>query len=69
MILSFKTIQISIFLENNGKALSSKRMKHLNIRYYFVTYRIGKYELSLEWCLTSDMIGDFMIKLTHGAVI
>ena len=30
----------TIILENNGKASSSKRTKHINIRYYFVTDNI-----------------------------
>ena len=37
----------SIILENNVKALRSKSMKHIIIRYYFVTYCIDKYELSV----------------------
>ena len=38
----------AILLEYNGKASSSKRTKHTNMRYYFVTYHIEKDELSLE---------------------
>jgi hypothetical protein len=29
--------QSAILLERNGKASSSKRTKHINIRYFFVT--------------------------------
>ena len=58
----------AILLEKNGKASSSKRTKHINIRYYFVTDRIQKGELSVEWCPTGDMIGDFMTKPTQGAL-
>ena len=59
--------KIAILLENNGKASSSKRTKHINTRYYLVTYRIEKYELSLECCPTTDMIGYFMTKPTQVA--
>ena len=59
----------AIILEKNGKASSSKRTNHINIRYYFITYCIEKYELYLEWCPTSDMIGYFMTKPTQGAAI
>ena len=55
-------------MEKNGKASSSKRTKHINIRYYFVTDRIKKGELNVEWCPTGDMIGDFMMKPTQGAL-
>jgi hypothetical protein len=51
----------SILLEKNGKASSSKRTKHINIRYFFVTDRINKGELSVDWCLTGNMIGDLSI--------
>ena len=55
-------------LEKNGKASSSKRTKHINIRYYFVTDRIRKGELCVKWCPTGDMTGDFMTKPTQGAL-
>ena len=57
----------AIILGKNGKAPRSKRTKHINIRYYFVTYFIEKYKLSLEWCPTSDMIEKFMTKPTQGS--
>jgi hypothetical protein len=60
--------QSAILLEKNGKASSSKRTKHINIRFYFVTDRIAKKELSVEWCPTGDMIADFMTKPTQGAL-
>ena len=52
--------QSAILMEKNGKASSSKRTKHINIRYYFVTDRIQKKDLTVEWCPTGDMIGDYM---------
>ena len=56
----------SILLEKNGKASSSKRTKHINIRYYFVTDRIAMNELSVHWCPTEDMIADFATKPLQG---
>ena len=52
-------------MENNGKASSSKRKNHINIRYYFIKDHIEKYELSIEWCTTEDVIGYFIIKPTQ----
>jgi hypothetical protein len=60
--------QSAILMEKNGKASSSKRTKHINIRYYFVTDRIRKKDLTVEWCPTGDMIGDFMTKPNQGAL-
>jgi hypothetical protein len=38
----FQDNKSSILLEKNGKASSSKRTKHINIRYYFITDRVSK---------------------------
>ena len=42
----------AILLDKNGKILSSKRTKHINIRFYFITDRINNEELSVEYCPT-----------------
>jgi hypothetical protein len=64
----FQDNKSAIFLEKNGKASSSKRTKHINIRYFFITNRVDKGDLSLVWCPTGDMIGDFMTKPLQGAL-
>jgi hypothetical protein len=58
----------AILMEKNSKASSSKRTKHINIRYYFVADRISKKDLTVEWCPTGDMIGDYMTKPNQGAL-
>ena len=55
-------------MEKNGKALSSQRTKHINIWYYFLTDRINKKDLTIKWCPTGDMIGDFMTKPNQGSL-
>ena len=60
--------QSAILLEKNGKASSSKRTKHINIRYFFITDRVASGDLTLEWCPTDDMIGDFFTKPNQGAL-
>jgi hypothetical protein len=60
--------QSAILLERNSKASSSKRVKHINIRYFFVTDWVKNQELTVEWCPTGDMIADFMTKPTQGAL-
>ena len=54
--------QSDIKLENNGRKSSSKRKRHINTRYYFITDRIIKEEVSMEFCPTLDMIGDYFTK-------
>jgi hypothetical protein len=44
--------QGSMLLENNGCGSSSKRTRHINIRYFFVTDRIKSKEMSVEYCPT-----------------
>ena len=58
----------AILLEKNGKASSSKRTKHINIRYFFITDRVKEGDVSLIWCPTGDMIGDYMTKPLQGAL-
>jgi hypothetical protein len=64
----FQDNQSAILLEKNGKASSGKRTKHINIRYFFVTDRVRNKELSVEWCPTGDMVGDFMTKPLQGTL-
>ena len=44
----YQEIKSSILLEKNGKASSGKRTKHINIRYFFITDRIAKGEVSVS---------------------
>ena len=55
-------------MENNGKALSSKWMKHINIRYFFITDRVKRGEVLVVWCPTENIIGDYMSKPLQGAM-
>ena len=56
----------TILLENNGKRSSSKRTRALNIRYFFLTDQIEKGNVSVEYCPTKEMIGDYMSKPLQG---
>jgi hypothetical protein len=58
--------QSSILLEKNGRASSSKRTRHINIRYFFVTDRIAAKEVAVEYCPTGDMLADFFTKPLQG---
>ena len=60
--------QAAMLLENNGKASSGKRTKHIAIRFFFVTDRIAKGDVSVKWCPTEDMTADFWTKPLQGAL-
>jgi hypothetical protein len=47
----FQDNKSAILLEKNGKASSSKHTKQVNIRYFFITDRVDKGDVSLVWCL------------------
>jgi hypothetical protein len=58
-----------MLLENNGRASSSKRTRHINIRYFFITDRIAAGEVKIEYCPTGEMIADYFTKpLLQGSL-
>ena len=59
--------QSAIKLDNSGRQSISKRIRQINIRYYFITDRIMKQEASIEFCPNLDMIGDYLTKSLHGS--
>ena len=59
--------QSAMKLEKYGMRSSGKRTRHINIRYYFVTDRIANDEMSVEYCPTEDMIGDYFTKSLQGS--
>ena len=59
--------QSAMLLEKNGKGSSSKRTRHINIRYFFINDRIKAGELKVEYCPTGDMIADFFTKPLQGS--
>ena len=62
----FQDNQSAILLENNGKNSSSKRTRHIKIRYYFITDRIKNDELQIEYCPTDNMVADYFTKPLQG---
>jgi len=57
----------AMLLEKNGTESSSKRTRHINIRYYYIKDCIDKKHLTIEYCPTDDMIGDFPSKPLQGS--
>jgi hypothetical protein len=58
--------QSAILFKKNGDKSSSKRTKHLNCRFYFITNRINMNELSIERCRTEEMVDHFFTKPLQG---
>ena len=62
----FQDNQSAILLDNNGKKSRSKRTRHINIRYYFITYRIKNDELQIKYFPTDNMVADYFSKPLQG---
>jgi hypothetical protein len=56
----------AILLEENGRASSSKRTRHINIRYFFVADRVANQEVSIAYCPTGRMVADYFTKPLQG---
>jgi len=57
----------AMLLEKKGTESSSKRTRHINIRYYYIKDCVDKKHLTVEYCPTDDMIGDFPSKPLQGS--
>ena len=57
----------AMLLEKNGKRSSGRRTRHLDIRYFFVTDRIEKGELAIDYCPTDEMLADPFTKPLQGS--
>ena len=57
----------SILLERNGRSSSTKRTKHMNIQYFYVTEQIKKKAIHVTHCPTEERIGDFFTKPLQGS--
>jgi hypothetical protein len=58
--------QSTIKLCENGKASSGKGTRHINIRYFFITDRIARKEVAIQYCPTKEMVADYFTKPLQG---
>lgn len=56
----------AMLLETNGRMSAGKGSKHIHIRYFFVTDRVTKGEITVEHCPTENMIADYFTKPLQG---
>jgi hypothetical protein len=71
MIVSYVTgcdynNKLTVLIEVNGKKSSSKRTRHLNIRYFLVTDAVAKQECKVSWIPCEGMYADYMTKAQSG---
>ena len=53
-------------LTEKGKGSSSRRTRHIDVRYLFVTDKIKKGDVRVSFCPTHNMISDFFTKPPQG---
>jgi hypothetical protein len=58
--------QSTIKLSENGKASSGEGTRHINIRYFFITDRIARKEVAIQYCPTKQMVADYFTKPLQG---
>ena len=56
----------AILLEKNGRSSASKRTRHMNIRYFYITDQVEKGIIKIQYCSTHDMVADYLTKPLHG---
>ena len=56
----------TILLETNGRASSSKRTKHIKVKYHLIKDKVGQGEITIEHCPTEQMWTDINTKPKKG---
>ena len=58
----------SMLLERNGRQSSTKRTKHMDIRYFYVSDHVQNKMISLKHCPTEEKLADYFTKPLQGAL-
>ena len=58
----------AMLLETNGKASSSKRTKHIKVKYFFIIDKVDQGKVTIEHCPTEQMWTDINTKPKQGLV-
>ena len=56
----------AILLKTSGRASSSKRTKHIKVKYYFIKDKVDQKEITIEHCPTKQMWTDINTKHKTG---
>ena len=62
----FQDNQSAMLLESKGMDSAGKRMRHLDVRYFFIKDCVDLGEVAIEYCNTKNMIADFLTKPPQG---
>jgi hypothetical protein len=59
----------TIQLENNGKQSTTKRTRHINIRYFYITSKIKNGSVRVIYHPTKQMVSDYLTKPLQGSLL
>jgi hypothetical protein len=65
-VVLYQDNKSAMMLEINGRKSSSRRTRHMNIRYFFIKEYVDNNEIVIKHCETSKMLGDFFTKPLQG---
>ena len=60
--------QSAMLLEKHGKSSSSKRTRHIDVRYYYIADCVAGKEVEVKYCPTGEMLADFFTKPLQGSL-
>ncbi len=67
-LLIYQNNMSAMLLETNGKVSSSKRTKHIRVKYFFIKDKVNEGEVTIEQCPTGQMWTDINTKPKQGLV-
>jgi hypothetical protein len=59
--------QSAMLMETNGRLSSSKRTRHMHIRFFWIADHVQSGKIKLEYCPTGVMLADYFTKPLQGA--
>ena len=62
----FQYNKIYNIMEMNGRNLCTGNSRYINVRYFFVKYRIDKNEVKVKYCPANLVLVDCFCDATHG---
>ena len=62
----FQDNMSAMLLEKNGKSSSTKRTKHMHIRFFYIADMVKQKQISIEHCPTEVMLADYFTKPLQG---
>ena len=62
----FQDNKSTIILEKEGKTSSSKRTKHIKVRYFFIKDMMEQGEMEIKYCPTEQMWSNVLTKPLQG---